>query len=476
MKGKFIFGRVSKECYLVLLMVLLGFLFYLWMFLREWLITGIDGPYYLIQVRSLLRDGVLLYGDPPLAFYLLAPFSLLLEDVMLGVKVGVSFLCALTVIPTYILMRRVGNSIRAGYLAMIFTLFSAPYIRMLSDFMKNAIGILFLFSFIYCLDRFVFSNYKIKMLSLASLFIVLTGLTHILDFGYAILHLAIYTILVLTLNLDRKRILEGVSLILLVTLSFVITAVTFFSDLFTDFYKIISFLKDVASLPAGETAHLTPQFIKRGIKPKPFPPSIPFSLPIVGGWIFILFLMILGVVLSVYSWRRDRRDFPIIASVTLELAVISFPAIPNEWLGRLLLMIMIPTIILLSYGISEAYRLFRGGKMKLLNVLVILCIVAFVLQSFNMALKVHPTISPIEYRDLEEMKGLIPPDSIVVVPLGFGYWVQYVIEVDVGRPSPEIWQSYTHVFGVYRKGKLPNIPLKIIYVGKVLILAEFRKI
>ena len=74
------------------------------------------------------------------------------------------------------------------------------------------------------------------------------------------------------------------------------------------------------------------------------------------------------------------------------------------------------------------------------------------------------------------MKGLIPPDSIVVVPLGFGYWVQYVIEVDVGRPSPEIWQSYTHVFGVYRKGKLPNIPLKIIYVGKVLILAELRGI
>jgi len=63
--------------------------------------------------------------------------------------------------------------------------------------------------------------------------------------------------------------------------------------------------------------------------------------------------MILGVVLSVYSWRRNRRDFPIIASVTLELAVISFPAIPNEWLGRLLFMIMIPTIILVSYGFQR---------------------------------------------------------------------------------------------------------------------------
>jgi len=55
--------RGEAELFLVSFVFLFGFSFNLWIFLRNWLITGVDGPYYLIQVRGLLTSGELIYGD-----------------------------------------------------------------------------------------------------------------------------------------------------------------------------------------------------------------------------------------------------------------------------------------------------------------------------------------------------------------------------------------------------------------------------
>lgn len=59
------------------LIVIFGFGFYLYILTRHPLIYGIDGPYYLIQVRSLLESWHLEYGDPPLAFFIFTFFTLL---------------------------------------------------------------------------------------------------------------------------------------------------------------------------------------------------------------------------------------------------------------------------------------------------------------------------------------------------------------------------------------------------------------
>ena len=118
-KNKVEFSLVSS-------VYLLGFVFYLWIFLRNQLVPMIDGPYYLIQVRSLLSMGVLVYGDPPLTFYLLSLFSVLLGDIGLGVKVGAAFFSALSTIPAYFLMKRVGKSVLAGLIAMLLVVFRLP--------------------------------------------------------------------------------------------------------------------------------------------------------------------------------------------------------------------------------------------------------------------------------------------------------------------------------------------------------------
>lgn len=78
----------------VFLLFLSGFGFYLCIFSRNHLVPMVDGPYYLIQIKSILTTGSLVYGAPPLTFYLLSIFSFLSGDVTSGLKVGgFIFLC-----------------------------------------------------------------------------------------------------------------------------------------------------------------------------------------------------------------------------------------------------------------------------------------------------------------------------------------------------------------------------------------------
>ena len=245
-----------RELFIVASVFLFGFFFFLWIFLRNRLVPMIDGPYYLIQVRSILRTGGLVYGDPPLTFYLLALFSLICKDIMLGVKVGVAFLSALSTIPVYFLMRRAGKGFFAGVAAMLFVVFSAPYIRMLSDFIKNAVGVCWLFAFIYYLHDLATSGFRKDSLVLAISFLILTGLTHILDFGVALLFFALYFLTALILNVNRRSFLKASSIIALATCIFIMIATAFFSPFFSDFSKIFSFISSLMSKKHFHTRYL----------------------------------------------------------------------------------------------------------------------------------------------------------------------------------------------------------------------------
>ena len=142
-------------------------------------------------------------------------------------------------------MKRVGKSYFAGVIAMLLIIFSAPYIRMLTDFMKNAVGVFFLIAFIYYLHDLVFSGFKKRSLILSTSFLLLTGITHILDFLTALLFLAIYTVLVLIFDVDRRSFMKSVGIITSIILAFIFVATTFFSSLFEDFNPVFYFIRDL---------------------------------------------------------------------------------------------------------------------------------------------------------------------------------------------------------------------------------------
>lgn len=137
--------------------------------------------------------------------------------------------------------------------------------------------------------------------------------------------------------------------------------------------------------------------------------------------------------------------------------MLSLPFIPPQWLWRFLLMEFIPISLILSYALS------RIKRRDLAFLFASVCLSLFAAQTFETILNIHPTISPQGYLDLKEMKEKIPEDSVVVAFGGVAYWVQFIDEVDVSwRPSSNLWQSYSHVLGLFYKNRAPPFVKKVL--------------
>ena len=99
------------------------------------IVYGIDGPYYLIQLKHLASEGVIKYPDPPLTYYLLLPFYLLSADKNLGLKTAIAFYGGLTSLLLYMSFRRIGNF--SGLTAALTFVISPYTLRLANDFFKN---------------------------------------------------------------------------------------------------------------------------------------------------------------------------------------------------------------------------------------------------------------------------------------------------------------------------------------------------
>jgi hypothetical protein len=430
-----------------------GFVFYLWILTRHPLIYGIDGPYYLIQVESLLETGRLAYGDPPLTFFLFAFLTVLFGgDVTLGVRVGAALFSAVSAVPLYFLVKRVARMEVAGYAAMLISIFSAPHIRMMNDLLKNAVGACFLLFFVYYLHELVFGSQSRRNLLLASLFLVLTGMTHILDFGVALLFLCLYLIAAVLLDVNRKSAFKNLGSMILLVCIFATAALTAFPSLFTDFFKGVSFLQDLFAA-LGETAH-----------------PIMFLFDPRGGALIIPIIAI-GFLLTIYEWKASNKE------AALALLVVSFigfglslPLIPPEWLWRFLLMEFIPIAFILGYSVSKMERRVP------VTIFLLVAVFPTVIQGVEASRRMGPIINEKGYTELKTMNNVLPANSVVVVDPRFMYWAEYILECNTAkRPSPSLWQSYAHVLGLFSKAKRPPfLRGKVLFDGEFFILVELQ--
>lgn len=62
--------KLGYDFIIILTIFLIAFLSYYASLFRHPLMYGIDGAYYLIQVESILKAGMMKYPDPPFSFYL----------------------------------------------------------------------------------------------------------------------------------------------------------------------------------------------------------------------------------------------------------------------------------------------------------------------------------------------------------------------------------------------------------------------
>ena len=426
-----------------------SFSYYMLVLTRHPLIYGVDGPYYLIQVRSLVQNGTLKYGDPPLSFVVFWLLSTVLGDITLGVKVGTALLTSLASIPAYLLLHRVTRSRIAATAGALVYLLSPHYIRLMSDFIKNAVGCLFLLSFMYFLHRSLADGGARNTIP-SLFFLLLTGLTHILDLGLALLFLLLYPTVYAAIRGEFSRAAKVLFIHLGFLGAFAAAALTTFYHYFTDFFKGESFIEE---LIAGE-GEISPMSI--------LSPMNSLVLPLLAS----------GVILTAYLvGRRDEVSPLLLTSVLMGLALI-MPFIPAKWLWRFAFMAFIPASIIAASIVSKI-----GEDRAVALTLSALLVASTFLQAVPVVMRVGPTINMKDYQDLVRMGELMAPESVVVVgDFGVKYWVEYVCDIPTaGHFTPELWGQYDHVYvllGLKPHVKLPPMPHKVVYEGERFMLVE----
>jgi len=113
--------------------------------------------------------------------------------------------------------------------------------------------------------------------------------------------------------------------------------------------------------------------------------------------------------------------------------------------------------------------------------LLIVVFLFYILQAINLIAVIRPTINEQGYLDLIKMKSIIPPNSIIAVyDYGIRYWVEYVVEANVTHGNinqlpPDLWESYSHVLGLFPKEHAPPASARTIFTGKVYVLVELQQ-
>jgi hypothetical protein len=147
--------------------------------------TGIDGYWYLIQVRSLLERGHLYFPSAPLVPWLMAAASLLLGPV-LAVKTIAAVGSALLVVPSYAIARRVSGERGPALLGAALVATSAQSFFLCTEFVKQAVGLTLAVGFAAALAAVLDRPSKNRVVVVVAL-LVACALAHKTALGLALL-------------------------------------------------------------------------------------------------------------------------------------------------------------------------------------------------------------------------------------------------------------------------------------------------
>ncbi len=362
---------------------------YLYAYFRTPLIPMIDGPYYASQLLWIAKYGTLRHPDPPLTFYLLLPFYWLTGDNILAVKIGAPFLVSLAFLPAFLFLREVEEfegAAAAGALA--FTL-SEYTVRMVTDFVKNAVGLIWIFSWMLFSYRYQKNgNWRDLVGAVAS--VMLAMLTHILDFGFIVA----VSIVQLFMKRDKRS-------TLLAAFSLAFLALAFFQPWIVggDIFKGIAFVEEVSE---GETGRV------RASAPVRMTDLIPYAASL----------------LLVVVWLKGGEA--LYGAVGIVSLLMNIPFYGWKWIMRFRNMTGIP----LGTSLGNAHSL-AGRKGFYLSILALALISSSGLQ---LASSVHPTIDLETY---EEMRYIFSrfTGEVYVPDVKVRYWAE-TISLSVGS-SPQ---------------------------------------
>ena len=356
-----------------MLLLLVPLILYLYAYFRTPLLPLIDGPYYSAQVSWIARYWTLRHPDPPLTFYLLLPFYFATGDNILAVKVGVPVISSLMFIPAFLYFREVDGDDEAAALGALALTTSYYTVRLVTDFVKNAFGFIWVFSWLFFAIRYERRG-KLRDLVGATASVLLVMLTHILDFGFTVGLSILYALL----RRDRRA-------AILASISSIFLALAFLQPWIVggDVSKGVALVEQVAEGDVGPSGLLD-------------------VVPLAASLLLLL------------SWYKSGEH--IHGSLGLVSLLFSLPVYGRGWVMRFRNLGGIPLSAVLSRGKAEA----GGGR-----ILAALALVLIASSGFALASTVRPTI---DVGTFNEMKYILDrySSSVFVPDVKIRYWAETI--------------------------------------------------
>lgn len=387
---------------LYILLFLLAVALRLFLHYRTELIPGINGGYYLVQVRSLLEKGELGFPDFPLYFYLLAFITkagmlltkLPLEIVsMQVVKIVDAIAFPLSIVPLYWLLRRKNLSLWQQALIVCSVLFSFSGIMMLGDFQKNGFAIPFLLAFVYFGGEYLRKQKNSDLIKMLSCF----GLIALTHFGASAFAMT-YLIIGLLIHQGWPSIWKA-GLVFLAVLS-----LAFWFDV-SRAVRLLTFVTELFSRPA---------LFHSG------PPELLL-------YAYVYALLYYGYRI-LRKQNRTEKNSKIFQITLVLIALLTFPLINGDYARRLNMMLIVPIAVLLPYLLANTDNIFQ----KRLSLGVWLLTLIPALGSLPMK---QASIDEAAFEDLMSLRDEIelPENTLIIARHGLEWWANWSFHTKVGN-------------------------------------------
>ncbi|MBE7412842.1 MAG: hypothetical protein L6Q54_01495 [Leptospiraceae bacterium] len=381
---------------------------------------GLDGYYYVVQVRSYIENGKFLIPDFSLVFYFFVFLSKFGNDIVFTNKLGISLILSFIAVPSYLLGKKISNR-TGGIFLSVFIISNTLIFYFAIEYLKNLLGIMFMLFF---LNEY-FSILKNKMHSFIAiklfLFASFSLLSHKLTGA-----LCIFLLFVLFLYYFRK-------------ISFLFKIIGFILIFFIFlivYQNLIFHFLDLDRFNNFDLEHL--QISARSYWREIQPCSTFYSVEI---FVYAV-IPIFSILLWFYSNGYERRILFIAIFLYYLFNIPFLKFIEKDAAFRLYIVNFIPSGIVLLLGIK-----------RLPNTIILMfsvCIFLYIIPSRNF----HNNRTKINYSELEKIvpKIAVPSNALLIAHPGFDYFYHYTTKKEVFRFLPEVEYKekpiYRIVFGL----------------------------
>ncbi|MDR3223702.1 MAG: glycosyltransferase family 39 protein [Methanobrevibacter sp.] len=393
-------------------------------------------------MSNILKNGVPLWLNLPVAYYLLAPFAAISGSSIIGIKIGISFYGSLMAVLAYFICKDIlgeNSSKIPPTVAAFLMVVNVMYFTLIEDLIQNLIGTLLFLIFLYVFIKWL-NNIKNKKYGLITFILIcLNVFTHIytgaLTVAMFVLIFILFTV-IKAVKIKKLPTLEIKILSIFILMALAILPIMFLlyppaNDMFL---SLLSFLSGEGSLSNGMGG--------MGSSSINYILTIPFILGL------ILTLKIFIDEFKKYLNGNDIDNFSkkgIVSLVYLTLSsiLVLFSLLQSEFQMRfgLLLFVVIAFVTPISLYFLEnlikvKYPLKKTLNFLIIGIIAILFISSSVYATSGQFSNLSPSITEDQYNSLFEIKekyldNITHPAVILVDEYHGTYWTQYVFNQDI---------------------------------------------